>query len=100
MGEYKQRLYIILLKTGFATVIEVYVLFLILVEKIKTNIHLEQPFYLLTETWKYGGCVFCPEVACTWELSVSQLEFGRYENKKNVFAQKWHFSPHFIYLFF
>ena len=31
-----------------------------LVEKIETNIHLEQPFYLLTKTWKYmnGGSVF------------------------------------------
>ena len=28
-----------------------------------TNIHLEQPFYLLTNTWKYGGCVFGPEGA-------------------------------------
>ena len=31
--------------------------FLLLVEKIETNIHLEQPFYLLTKTWKYGGSV-------------------------------------------
>ena len=32
-------------------------------EKIETNIHLEEPYYLLTKTWKYGGCVFGLEVA-------------------------------------
>ena len=31
--------------------------------KIETNIHLEQPFYLLTKTWKHGGSVFGTEVA-------------------------------------
>ena len=29
----------------------------------QTNIHLQQPFYLLTKTWKYGGRVFGKEVA-------------------------------------
>ena len=28
-----------------------------------TNIHLEQPFYLLTKTWKLGGSVFGTKVA-------------------------------------
>ena len=32
-------------------------------EKNETNIHLEQAFYLLTKTWKYGGCVFGTEKA-------------------------------------
>ena len=32
-------------------------------EKIETNIHLEESFSLLTKAWKYGGCVFGPEVA-------------------------------------
>ena len=50
----------ILLKTSFATVINMY---FYCGEKIKTNIHLEEPFYLLTKTWKYGGCVFGSEVA-------------------------------------
>ena len=31
--------------------------------KIETNIHLKQPLYFLTETWKYGGCVLGPEGA-------------------------------------
>ena len=31
--------------------------------KIETKIHLEQPFYLLTKTWKYGGSVFGTQVA-------------------------------------
>ena len=34
-------------------------------EKIETNIHvhLEEPFYLFTKTWEYGGCVFGPDIA-------------------------------------
>ena len=40
-----------------------HVLFFYIGEQIETNIHLEEPFYLLTKTWKYGGCVFGPEVA-------------------------------------
>ena len=35
----------------------------VLVEKIETNIHLEQPFYLLTNTWEYSDGVFGTEVA-------------------------------------
>ena len=35
----------------------------LLVGKMETNIHLEQPFYLLTKTWKYGGSVLGTEVA-------------------------------------
>ena len=52
----------ILLKTSFTTVINMY-LFFYNGEKIETNIHLEEPLYLLTKTWKYGGCVFGSEVA-------------------------------------
>ena len=37
----------------FALVLNIYV-FLFLVEKVETNKHLEQPFYLLTKVWKYG----------------------------------------------
>ena len=29
----------------------------------ETNIHLDQPFYLFTKTWKYDGSVFGTEVA-------------------------------------
>ena len=54
--------YLWILKTSFATVIKMY-LFLYVGEKIETNIRLEEPFYLLTKTWKYGRCVFGPEVA-------------------------------------
>ena len=32
-------------------------------EKIETNVHLEQPFYLLTKTSKYGGSFFGIDVA-------------------------------------
>ena len=32
-------------------------------EKIETNMHLEELFYLLTKTWQYGGCVCGQEVA-------------------------------------
>ena len=49
-------------KQVFATVITMY-LFFYIGKKIETNIHLEEPFYLLTKTWKYGGCVFGPEAA-------------------------------------
>ena len=35
---------------------------LLSVEKIKTNLHSGQPFYLLTKTWKYDGSVFATEV--------------------------------------
>ena len=52
----------ILLKTSFATVVNMYLFFLNW-GKNETNIHLEEPFYLLTKTWKYGGCVFGPAVA-------------------------------------
>ena len=42
---------IIILKTSFTPVIIMYVLFL-LVEKVETNIHLMQPFYLLSKVLK------------------------------------------------
>ena len=51
----------ILVKTSFASVINMFVFFL--VEKIEPNIHLEQFFYLLRKTWKYGGSVIVTEVA-------------------------------------
>ena len=30
-------------------------------ETIETKVHLEEPFYLLTKTCKYGGCVLGPD---------------------------------------
>ena len=51
----------ILLKTRFASVINICMYFID--GKIETNKHLEQPFYLLTQTWKYGGGDFGTEVA-------------------------------------
>ena len=35
----------------------------VLVEKLETNLHLEEPYYLLTKTWAYGGSVFGTEIA-------------------------------------
>ena len=43
----------ILLKTIFATVID-----MIMVLNVKTNIHLEHQFYMLTKTWKYRCVCF------------------------------------------
>ena len=39
-----------ILKTSFASVINIYI-FYVLAEKFETNIHLEQPLYLLTKNW-------------------------------------------------
>ena len=36
---------------------------ILLVEQIETYIHLEQPFELLHNTWKFGGSVLGTEVA-------------------------------------
>ena len=52
----------ILLKTCFASVLNMYVIF-VLVEKNETYIHLEQSFYILTKTWMYGCSVFDTEAA-------------------------------------
>ena len=38
-------------------------MYFLLVEKFETNIHKEQPFYLLTNTSKYDGSVFGTGVA-------------------------------------
>ena len=35
----------------------------LLVEENETYKHIEQQFYLLTKTWKYGGSVFGTEVS-------------------------------------
>ena len=53
----------ILLKTNFASDINMHVCFFYWADKIENNIHLEQPFYLLTKTWKYGGSVFGTDFA-------------------------------------
>ena len=49
---------IILLKTSYATVINMYIF--CIGGKIETNLHLEQPFYLFTSTWTW---------LCVWSRS-------------------------------
>ena len=47
---------------SFASILNMCILFLI-DGTFKTNIHLEKPYHLLTNTWKHGGSMLGTEVA-------------------------------------
>ena len=58
-------------KKSCATVIDMYVFFV--GGKNETYIHLEQPFNLLTNAWKYNDCAFGPEVAGRTLFKLKQI---------------------------